>query len=294
MEDNDEYNLNTFEKTSHGNSNKFKKENLVQVEPSTNRYPCAIKDCMSVLTRHDSLLRHLRSCHKMTKNDPLYPRKSRFFANIDDLVNNVIDIDHKGLERNTFKGKKRNQNNLEQMTEPEDETVLGSTNIQQEKQQNFMFAEEIENHKELKTFKKPTYISDEFKDVLRRTFKDVSGKPTTKIIEDKAKHCEKLNGFWLNFIDANNSRALAADAVRKFLGGTRKTKRAHLDPDKIIILSTLIKPNSLITKKSLVDLAAKNQEFKVVWDYFKSRRANENQAANLVRLTCKRMWKHKQ
>ena len=250
LEDNDEFNLNTLEKTWHGSSNKFKKENLVQVEPSTTRYPCAIKDCMSVLTRHDSLLRHLRSCHKMTKTDPLYPKKSRFFANIDDLVNDVIDIDHKGLERNTVKGKKGNHNNLEQMTEPEDEPVLASTNIQQEKQ-NFMFAEEIENHQELKTFKKPTYISDEFKDVLRSTFKDVPGKPTTKIIEDKAKHCEKLHGFWLNFIDANNSRALAADAVRKFLEGTRKTTRAHLDPDKIIILSTLIKPNSLITKKSL-------------------------------------------
>ena len=81
--------------------------------------------------------------------------------------------------------------------------------------------------------------------------------------------------------------------MKKFLGGTRKTGLANVNPDMVSQLIQMIEKNSFITKKGLVDRAKVDPEFNTVWNYFKSRRANENQAANLVRLTCKRIWEKK-
>ena len=160
----------------------------------------------------------------------------------------------------------------------------------QENNQYIQVEEQVDQEK-LKSSEKPSYISDEFKKVLRNVFKDLPGKQTTKIIEMKAKENEEFNGLWLKFIETNRSKALAADAVKKFLGGTRKSGLANLNPAMVRQITQLIKKNSVITKKGLVDRAKIDPEFKKVWDYFKSRRANENQAANLVSLTCKRIWK---
>jgi len=148
-------------------------------------------------------------------------------------------------------------------------------------------------HEKLNSLKKPSYISEEFKEVLRNAFKDLPGKQTKESIEKKAKENEEFNGYWLKFIETNKSKALATDAVKKFLGGTRKTGLANVNPDMVSQLIQMIEKNSFITKKGLVDRAKVDPEFNTVWNYFKSRRANENQAANLVSLTCKRIWKKK-
>ena len=155
-------------------------------------------------------------------------------------------------------------------------------------------SKELDNHQEkLKSLKKTSYISDEFKDVLRNAFKDLPGTQTKESIEKKAKENEEFNGYWLKFIETNKSKALATDAVKKFLGGTRKTGLANLNPAMVSQLTEMIEKNSFITKKCLVDRAKVDPEFNTVWNYFKSRRANENQAANLVSSTCKQIWKKK-
>ena len=155
-------------------------------------------------------------------------------------------------------------------------------------------SKELDNHQEkLKSPKKPSYISEEFKEVLRNAFKDLPGTQTKESIEKKAKENEEFNGYWLKFIETNKSKALATDAVKKFLGGTRKTGLANLNPAMVSQLTEMIEKNSFITKKGLVDRAKVDPEFNTVWNYFKSRRANENQAANLVSSTCKQIWKKK-
>ena len=147
------------------------------------------------------------------------------------------------------------------------------------------------NQEKLNSSKKPSYISDEFKEVLRNAFKDLPGIQTKESIEKKAKENEELNGYWLKFIETNKSKALATHAVKKFLGGTRKTGLANLNPAMVRQVTEMIEKNSYITKKGLVDRANIDPEFQKVWNYFKSRRATENQAANLISLTCKRIWK---
>ena len=89
----------------------------------------------------------------------------------------------------------------------------------------------------------------------------------------------------------NNSRARAADAVKKFLEGSRTGVRGHLDPAMESKLWALLTPESGLSKEALVQRAAEDEEFKVVWEYCKSRKPSEAKAADLVRRTFLRKGK---
>ena len=61
--------------------------------PTNSKVLCVIKGCSSNgFSRNDSLLRHLRKCHKMTKVHPLYPSNTKSFCMVEDFLNIVIEV----------------------------------------------------------------------------------------------------------------------------------------------------------------------------------------------------------
>ena len=61
--------------------------------PTNSKVLCVIKGCSSNgFSRNDSLLRHLRKCHKMTKDHPLYPSNTKSFCMVEDFLNIVIEV----------------------------------------------------------------------------------------------------------------------------------------------------------------------------------------------------------
>ena len=61
--------------------------------PTNTKVLCVIKGCSSNgFSRNDSLLRHLRKCHKMTKDHPLYPSNTKSFCMVEDFLNIVIEV----------------------------------------------------------------------------------------------------------------------------------------------------------------------------------------------------------
>ena len=135
--------------------------------------------------------------------------------------------------------------------------------------------------------RRPTFISDEFKECLRIVFEDLPGKVTSQQILSKIKENEELKTYWEQFLQVNKSKAKAVDTVKQFLGGSRKVK-GHLDPAIESALWALLTPDSVLTTKALVQRAAEDEQFKVVWDHFKARRPTLNKAADWVRRTYNR------
>ena len=69
--------------------------------PTNTKVLCVIKGCSSNgFSRNDSLLRHLRKCHKMTKDHPLYPSNTKSFCMVEDFLNVVIDENVMGKDGN--------------------------------------------------------------------------------------------------------------------------------------------------------------------------------------------------
>ena len=135
--------------------------------------------------------------------------------------------------------------------------------------------------------RRPTFISDEFKECLRTVFEDLPGKVTSQQILSKIQENEELKTYWEQFLQVNKFKSKAIDTVMQFLGGSRKVK-GHLDPAIESALWTLLTPDSVLTTKALVQRAAEDEQFKVVWDHFKARRPTLNKAADWVRRTYNR------
>ena len=69
--------------------------------PTNTKVLCVIKGCSSNgFSRNDSLLRHLRKCHMMTKDHPLYPSNTKSFCMVEDFLNVVIDENVMGKDSN--------------------------------------------------------------------------------------------------------------------------------------------------------------------------------------------------
>ena len=138
--------------------------------------------------------------------------------------------------------------------------------------------------------RRPSFISDEFKECLRTVFEELPGKVTSQQILGKIQENRELQTFWEEYLQVSKSKAKAVDSVKQFLGGSRKVK-GHLDPAIENKLWALLTPDSDFSKKALVQRAAQDDEFKVVWDHFKARRPTLNKAADWVRRTYLRKGK---
>ena len=136
--------------------------------------------------------------------------------------------------------------------------------------------------------RRPTFISDEFKECLRTVFEELPGKLTSQQIIGKIQENRELQTYWEEFLQVNKSRSKAVDTVKKFLGGSRQVNKGYMDPAIEDSLWALLTPDSVLTTKALVKRAAEDEQFKVVWDYFRSRRKTASDAAKWLRRTALR------
>ena len=133
--------------------------------------------------------------------------------------------------------------------------------------------------------RRPTFISDEFKECLRTVFEELPGKVTSQQIKGKIQENRELQTYWEEFLQVNKSESKAVDTVKKFLGGSRQVSKGYMDPAIENSLWALLTPDSVLTTKALVKRAAEDEQFKVVWDHFRSRRKTASDAAKWLRRT---------
>ena len=133
--------------------------------------------------------------------------------------------------------------------------------------------------------RRPTFISDEFKECLRTVFEELPGKVTSQQILGKIQENRELQTFWEPFLQVNKSKSKCLETVKKFLGGSRQVNKGYMDPAIENSLWALLTPDSVLTTKALVKRAAEDEEFKVVWDSFRSRRKTASDAAKWLRRT---------
>ena len=126
---------------------------------------------------------------------------------------------------------------------------------------------------------RPTFISDEFKECLRTVFEELPGKVTSQQIKGKIQENRELQTYWEEFLQVIKSASKAVDTVKKFLGGSRQVSKGYMDPAIENSLWVLLTPDSVLTTKALVKSAAEDEQFKAVWDHFRSRRKTASDAA---------------
>ena len=286
--------------------------------PTKTRISCAIIGCDTTFARKDAMLRHVRNLHKISKDHPCYPGNKKLnpveFLDVvfeggdpepapqdqdtaDDDDDVVIgdeggdpepapqDQDTADDDDDVVIGDEGGDPELAtQDTADDDDVVLGDEGGDPEPAQ----VQDIAAVEPALEPRRPTFISDEFKECLRTVFEELPGKLTSQQIIGKIQENRELQTYWEEFLQVNKSRSKAVDTVKKFLGGSRQVNKGYMDPAIEDSLWALLTPDSVLTTKALVKRAAEDEQFKVVWDYFRSRRKTASDAAKWLRRTALR------
>ena len=130
--------------------------------PTKTRISCAVSGCDTTFARKDAMLRHVRNLHKIPKNHPCYPGNQNL--NPVQFLNVVYEDEGRDPELAT------------QDTADDDDVVSGDEGGDSEPAQ----VQDIAPVEPALEPRRPTFISDEFKECLRTVFEELPGKVTSQ------------------------------------------------------------------------------------------------------------------
>ena len=261
--------------------------------PTKTRISCAVIGCDTTFARKDAMLRHVRNLHKIPKDHPCYPGNQNLnpvqFLNVeyeDEGSDPELATQDTADDDDVVSGDEGGDPEPAQVqdTADDDDVVSGDEGGAPEPAQ----VQDIAPVEPALEPRRPTFISDEFKQCLRTVFEELPGKVTSQQIQGKIQENRELQTYWEEYLQVNKSRSKAVDTVKKFLGGSRQVSKGYMDPAIENSLWALLTPDSVLTTKALVKRAAEDEQFKVVWDHFRSRRKTASDAAKWLRTTALR------